>query len=94
MFVDFVHVHPLVGADETHASRCEATVSAHHATRPDRSCPVCQWLRADTGLQTPIASSVTTEPVATAIVFRAAVHPIQSIVLSHDLRGPPRQLFA
>jgi hypothetical protein len=94
MFVDFVHVHPLVGADGAQVSAREAALSAHGTTTPDRSCPVCQWLRADTGLQTHTASAVTTELFVTDLVFRTADHPVQPIVLSRDLRGPPRQFFA
>lgn len=94
MFVDFVHVHPLVGADTAQQSAYGATLSPHGTTVPDRSCPVCQWLRADTGLQTPIASAVTSNLVATNLVVRPADRHVQPVVLSHDLRGPPRRLSA
>lgn len=94
MFVDFVHVHPLGGADDIQASTYGATLSGQATNVPGRSCPVCQWLRADTGLQTPFASAVTTHLIATALVLRIATQPLQSVVLSHDLRGPPRRLFA
>lgn len=93
MFVDFVHVHPLVGAENAQGSRYAATVAAQNATPPDRPCPVCQWLRADTGLQTPIASAVTTRLVVTDLVCRSSRHPLQVVVLSRDLRGPPASLF-
>lgn len=94
MFVDFVHVHPLVGADSAKVSARDAAVSAHRTTLPARSCPVCQWLRADTGLQTHVASAVTTNLIATDLVVRAPDRPAQPLVLSRDLRGPPRPFFA
>jgi hypothetical protein len=93
MFVDFVHVHPLVGTDASPSVHA-ATLSGQAPNLPSRSCPVCQWLRADTGLQTPFASAVTTNLIATDLVLRLATQPIQSIALSHDLRGPPRRLVA
>ena len=93
MFVDFVHVHPLIGADDAQGSTSGATLTPHSATAPVRSCPVCQWLRADTGLQTPIASAITTDLLAAGVVPDVSPRHAQSIVLAHDLRGPPRQLF-
>lgn len=94
MFVDFVHVHPLVGGDSAKVSANGATLSPHTTAVPSQPCAVCQWLRADTGLQTPFGSAVTTNLIATDLVLRITTQPIQSVVLSHDLRGPPRRFSA
>lgn len=92
MFVDFVHVHPLGSAAETPGSQFASVLTSHGATAPEKPCAVCQWLRADTGLQTPITSAVVSALVATDLVLRPSRHPVQTIVLTRDLRGPPRQL--
>lgn len=94
MFVDFVHVHPLVGTDTAQGSAYGATLSAQATKLPGQSCPVCQWLRADTGLQTHSASAVTTNLIASDVVLRIATAPLQPVILSRDLRGPPRRLLA
>lgn len=94
MFVDFVHVHPLGSAIETAGSPSGAVLTSHGATAPEKPCAVCQWLRADTGLQTPITSAIVADLVATDLVSRASRPPVQTVVLAQDLRGPPRQLAA
>ena len=91
MFVDFVHVHPLGSAVETAGSRFEAVLTSHGASAPEKPCAVCQWLRADTGLQTPITAGVATDLVATDLVSRSSRPPLQTIILTRDLRGPPSQ---
>ncbi|HEY3884992.1 MAG TPA: hypothetical protein VGL62_07285 [Vicinamibacterales bacterium] len=92
MFVDFVHVHPL-GASASGAAY-QTVVAARSSKTPEGPCAVCQWLRADTGLRTPIAAGIGAELLATDMVTRALEWHTQTVVSSCEFRGPPSVLSA
>lgn len=96
VFVDFVHLHPLLRGTVPqisavhHVAAC--TGSATRST--DAPCAICQWLRAGTGLQTSVAvgSEIVLLPDPVAVpVSEARGSPAP---LSIDPRGPPSILFA
>jgi len=96
VFVDFVHLHPLLQgtipqiSGAQHVAGC--TGSATKTT--DSPCAICQWLRAGTGLQASVAvgpSIVLLADQLAAPVIAARGSPAP---LSIDLRGPPSVLSA
>ncbi|MGH9412087.1 MAG: hypothetical protein ACRD1V_21840 [Vicinamibacterales bacterium] len=92
MFVDFVHVHPL-GASGSGAAY-QVVVGPHSSKTPEGPCAVCQWLRADTGLHTPITAGMAAELLATDMVTRTLDWHAQTVVSSREFRGPPSILSA
>jgi hypothetical protein len=95
MFVGFVHLHRVTAGDVAMgaASRELITPPPRVSTLPDSLCAVCQWLRAGTGMQTSVVANVVTSVIAAEIAARPSVHPIRTILLSRDFRGPPLALF-
>lgn len=96
VFVDFVHLHPLLRgtAPQISAVKHVAACTGDATRSTDSPCAICQWLRAGTGLQASIAvgPSIVLLPEHVAVsVIPARGSPAP---LSIDLRGPPSVLFA
>ena len=96
VFVDFVHLHPLLQdtVPQLSAAKHVAGCTDSPTRTTDSPCAICQWLRAGTGLQTSVAvgPSITLlrDQVSLWIVqVRGSPNPH-----SIDLRGPPSLLFA
>jgi hypothetical protein len=97
LFVDFVHLHPLLSggtmtqiAAPRHVGKCTTEASKTH----ESPCAICQWLRAGTGLKAIVAAGPAIVRLPDALVV-AAVGPRGSPALvSIDPRGPPSPQFA
>jgi hypothetical protein len=96
VFVDFVHLHPLLQGTVPQISAVKHVAGCTGpATRTnDSPCAICQWLRAGAGMQTSIAVGpsimLLPEHVAMPIVQVRGSPAPHSI----DPRGPPSSLFA
>ena len=96
VFVDFVHLHPLLQGTSPQISAVKhvAACTGSATQRSDTPCAICQWLRTGTGLQASVAvgpSIVLLPDQVAAPVIAARGSPAP---LSIDLRGPPSLLFA
>jgi hypothetical protein len=90
LFVDFVHLHRLIIGGMTPMSTSQQIKAESGETRvPDTQCAVCQWLRADTGLQTSTAAQLTFDAIAAPIAARPSIPPLRSTLGAPDFRGPP-----
>jgi len=95
VFVDFLHLHPLLGGNVPQISVAEhvGTQGPRNSRLPDSTCAVCQWMRAGTGLQTSVAAGPRPVPLRDAVAPPAASCPSRPALLSPDFRGPPLLLF-
>lgn len=95
VFVDFVHLHPLLqGAipqisAAKHVAACTGSATGRH----ESPCAICQWLRAGTGLHAsvmvgPSIMLLPDQVAAPVVAARGSPAP-----LSIDPRGPPSPLF-
>lgn len=94
VFVDFVHLHPLLQGTQISAAKHVAACTGSATRTNDSPCAICQWLRAGTGLKASVAvgpSIVLLADQVTAPVITARGSPAP---LSVDLRGPPSVLSA
>ena len=96
VFVDFVHLHPLLQGTIPQISGAQhvAGCTGSPTKTADSPCAICQWLRAGTGLQASVAvgpSIVLLADQVAAPVMAARGSPAP---LSIDLRGPPSVLSA
>ncbi|HTI39930.1 MAG TPA: hypothetical protein VL484_20375 [Vicinamibacterales bacterium] len=96
VFVDFVHLHPLLTGTvpQISAARHVAACTGQPCRRGDSPCAICQWLRAGTGLQASFAVGPSIVLLAQSVslpVMQARGSPAS---LSIDLRGPPSALIA
>jgi len=91
VFVDFVHLHPLLGGAVTQLSAVPhvAACTPPASRTGDSPCAICQWLRAGTGLQPSIAISPAIGMLAGTVTLPAAPPRGSPAPLSVDLRGPP-----
>lgn len=95
VFVDFVHLHPLL--DDGGAPQMSAT--SHVAPCPaaktfDSPCAVCQWLRGGTGLQPSIAAGLSVILLPDAVSLDTTTPRGSPVPLVGSLRGPPSPRFA
>ena len=96
VFVDFVHLHPLLqdSVPQLSAVKHVAGCTGAATRTTDSPCAICQWLRAGTGMQASIAigPSITllAGQVAMSVMQVRGSPPLHSI----DPRGPPPVLFA
>ena len=96
VFVDFVHLHPLLqdSVPQLSAAKHVAGCTGPVTRTTDSPCAICQWLRAGTGMQASIAigPSITllADQVAMSVLQVRGSPPLHSI----DPRGPPSVLFA
>lgn len=96
VFVDFVHLHPLLQGSipQLSAVKHVAGCTGPATRNTDSPCAICQWLRAGTGMQASIAVgpsiSLLPDHVAMAVVQVRGSPTPHSI----DPRGPPSVLFA
>jgi hypothetical protein len=91
LFVDFVHLHPLLTGEVTHiaaAPHIGACASDKAPTR-ETPCAICQWLRTGVGLQ----SELTTQPIIVLLQDGLAPDTVSArgspALQSFDPRGPP-----
>jgi hypothetical protein len=96
VFVDFVHLHPLLqgSVPQISAVKHVAGCTSPASRTADSPCAICQWLRSGTGLHTSIAvgSSIIALPEQlslSVVQVRGSPHP-----RAIDPRGPPSLLFA
>jgi hypothetical protein len=91
LFVDFVHLHRLIigGMTPVSTSQQIKAVTSGETRVPDSPCAVCQWLRADTGLQTSTAAQLTFDAIAAPIAALPASAPVRPTLGTPDFRGPP-----
>lgn len=96
VFVDFVHLHPLLQGSVPQISAVKHVAGCTGpATRTnDSPCAICQWLRAGAGMQ----ASIDVGPSITLLPDQVALSVVQvrgsPIPHSIDPRGPPSVLFA
>jgi hypothetical protein len=93
LFVDFVHLHRLFTGDMTLLSESQhvAAVTPGQQGLPDAPCAICQWLRADTGLQTSTTAQITFDRIATPIAPLPSSVPLRPALGAPAFRGPPLQ---
>jgi len=96
VFVDFVHLHPLLqgSVPQISAVKHVAGCSGDATRTNDSPCAICQWLRAGTGMQATVAVGprivLLPDQVSMAVVkVRGSPNPH-----SIDPRGPPSVPFA
>jgi hypothetical protein len=91
LFVDFVHLHHLIigGMTPVSTSQQIKAVPSGETPVPDAPCAICQWLRADTGLQTSTAAQLTFDTIAAPIAALPALTPLRPAFGAPDFRGPP-----
>ena len=96
VFVDFVHLHPLLQGTIPQLSAVKHVAACTSpATRTnDSPCAICQWLRAGAGLQASFAVGASIMPLPDPV--RLSVVQVRGSPNPHsiDLRGPPSFLFA
>lgn len=96
VFVDFIHLHPLMGADAPGiaASARVAGPETRGPVLPDSPCAVCLWMQAGTGLQPSVSAGPIVVALSNALVPLPVPCPARPALLSPDFRGPPLSLFA
>ena len=89
LFVDFVHLHRLFTGSITAAPQHVTAVMPGQERVPDTPCAICQWLRADTGLQTSTTAHFTFDAIVSPIAPLASSAPMRRALFAPDFRGPP-----
>ncbi len=91
LFVDFVHLHRLFTGSMSLVAESQhvAAVTTGQQRLPDSPCAICQWLRADRGLQTSTTAQFTFDTIVSAVAPIAPSAPYRPALGAPDFRGPP-----
>ena len=90
VFVDFVHLHPLLSGTVPQISAVKhvAACTGPTSRTGDSPCAIGQWLRAGTGIQPAVSAPLTPVMLSAAFVARLPVAPLRPDLCSPAFRGP------
>jgi hypothetical protein len=96
VFVDFVHLHPLLGGTIPQLSAAQHVAGCTDPARKttESPCAICQWLRAGTGLQASISVGPAIMLLPDSVSLPVSEARGSPAPLSIDPRGPPSAFFA
>ena len=94
VFVNFVHLHPLLNESVPQISASQHVAACPAAKTFDSQCAICQWLRAGTGLKAAIAAGPVVLLMPGDVALVGASPRGSPVRLSIDPRGPPSVRFA
>lgn len=96
VFVDFVHLHPLLGGTIPQLSAAKHVAGCTDPARrtTDSPCAICQWLRAGNGLQASVTVGAAIMLLPDPVSVRVSEARGSPAPLSIDPRGPPSAFFA
>jgi hypothetical protein len=94
VFVDFVHLHPLLDDATPQISATNHVAPCPAAKAFDSPCAICQWLRAGTGLQPAIEAGPSVGLLPDAVSLGTTTPRGSPVRLLVSPRGPPFPRFA